>query len=385
MKKPYLTFFIFAVCVHIAYYISAYFTHFLDIFFDHVTMGQDFFQIPNAVYAFLHGGSLTGDLPSGIARYTDCCGVNYNVYHPLFTLLIGYPLQLLVPWTAFAIWAGMHAIVTIIVCIFILKKFSQNKNVYIALAFFLLFSYHYYEIQHAQYHFLVVFFTILLLYETLQHGDTKKAGLWFFLSLLVKPIGLLWIMPLLVHKRYKTVLWGLGLFFICSAPFFLLPWSKYYFSNLYYASGSIHGANNLFILSNLLPISGISIKIAGSIIALFLFIFQLLKKTPLFFMIFQWAGYQLIFYPLSFHYQYTIVAGFILIGFLFSYFSVKRLEIVPIIFLTLPPPIIFFYLMSHTRTLTNQAYALTSLWTIAWLCCLLLHTLFFTRYERVKQ
>lgn len=376
MKKKFLILCIISFCVHIFFYFSAFFTHILDIFFEHVTTGQDFFQIPNAVYSFLHGGTLTGSLPYNIPAYTTCCGVNSNVYHPLFTLLIGYPLQLFQPAVAIDIWVGVHALVTFALCIFVCKKFLHNQKMYLGISFFLLNSYHYYEIQHAQYHFLLVVFTFLFLYEILTSGDTKKAGLWFFLSLLVKPIGLLWIIPLLLHKHYKTVVFGIGMYLVCSLPFIILPWGRYYFLNILAVSHATIPTYNLFALTTLFPISGVFIKTASYLCAFILIIFQIWKKPPLFFIIFQWITYQLLFYPLVFHYHYTIVATFILIGFLFSYFSVKKIEIIPIIFLTIPTPILFFHLAGDPAILPTQHLSLMALWSIGWVLFLTLCTMF---------
>src|SRR5437764_834855 len=131
-RKNQILLFIISIVVHLFYYFSAYFTHTLDIFFVHVTQGQDFFQIPNAAYAFLHGGSLTGVVAGGQHAYINCCGVNNNVYHPLFTLLVGVPLQFFPPWTAFGIWAFVHLLITAGLVPFLWKKFNHHKYLYLA-------------------------------------------------------------------------------------------------------------------------------------------------------------------------------------------------------------------------------------------------------------
>src|SRR5258708_7472220 len=216
-----LSLFCLSIFVHLYFYISAYFTHTLNPFFVHATIGQDFFQIPNGAYAFLHGGSLTGALPAGRAPYMNCCSVNPNVYHPLLTLLVGVPLQFFPPWTAMTIWAGVHLFVMALLIFFLWRKFGHHKYVYLALSLLLLNSNHYYEIWLTQYQFLVNFFTILFLYESIKHGDTGEAAVWLFLGLLIKPIGLLWIIPLLLFKRTKTVGIGFGLYALVTIGFSL--------------------------------------------------------------------------------------------------------------------------------------------------------------------
>lgn len=338
--------FLVSVIFHIYFYISARFTHTLEIFYSNINVGQDFFQIPNAVYAFLHNGTLTGIIPSAFEPYINCCGVNANVYHPLFTLLIGYPLQLFRPWDAFTIWTWIHVLITALLVYFLWSKFRNHRYLYLALSLFLLNSYHYYEIWHAQYHFLFNFFTILFLYESVKHGDTKKAGMWLFFSLLVKPIGLLWILPLLLYQRYTTVILGFGSFFVITALFNYFPFGSYYLHNFFTVSTStMIGANNIYGIQILIPsVPIVLIKLLRTSIFLGLLIFQVLKKPKLYTIISLWICFQLLFYPLVYLYQVTILAGVFCLGILLDVFPPKKLLLIPIIFLTLPTIVVFYHL-----------------------------------------
>lgn len=371
MKKSFqIAIFIISCFIHIFYYISAYLTHTLDMFFEHVTMGQDFFQIPNAAYAFLHGGTLTGTLPIGIIPYASCCGVNSNVYHPLFTLIVGTPLQFLSPWTAFGIWETLHFFISILTVLFLWKKFSAHKYLYIALSFYLLNSYHYYEIQHAQYHFLLNFFIILFLYTISLKGDKNLAGIWYFASLLVKPIGLLWVIPLLIYKYFKTVFIGIFLYLMASAPFLVSLLGKYFYINLYNAAITAIPSYNLLALTKLFPLDLGYFKSLSIFTALALLLLQIFKKPPIFSIIFLWISFQLIFYNLVFHYHYSILASLIALGILLNIFSLKRFEIIPIVFLTIPTPIIFFHLSGDPAILPTQHLSLVALGSIFWLLVL---------------
>jgi len=336
-------------------------------------MGQDFFCIPNGVYAFLHGGTLTGFMPNGVAPYIDCCGVNHNVYHPLFTLIVGFPLQFFPPWTAFGIWAFMHLVVTIILVLFLWKKFRHHTYLYLALSLFLLNSYHYYEIWHAQYHFLFNFFTILFLYESIKNGDTKKAGIFFLLSLLVKPIGLLWVIPLVLYKRFRTVALGLGIYAVVTIIFSLFPFGKYFLQNLFAVSTAIIPTHNLYAIKNIIPSFPVEyIKSLGFLTATGLILLQIIKKPSLFTIITLWIGFQLLFYPMVYHYQYTILAGLICLGILLGEFSPKKKVRWPILFLTLPTPVIFFHLFGDV-ILPRPHLSVIWLYSAFWLVCLMIY------------
>ena len=362
--------FLAAVSIHLFFYVSAYFTHTLDIFFDHVTMGQDFFQVPNGAYAFLRGGLLNGKMPDGLPRFADCCGVNDNVYHPFFTLLIGTPLQLFPPWVAFGIWGFMHLVITIVLVIFLWKKFHDHKYLFLALSIYLLNSYHYYEIQHAQYHFLLSFFTILFLFETMKCGDTKKAALYFVAGLFVKPIGLLWIVPLLLHNYFRIVFIGMGIYILYSLPFLGLSYGRYYFENLYnVVSGSIP-SYNLLTLTFLYPFNFMIVKVINYITAIGILVLQVFRKLPLYVIILLFIGHTLIFYNLVFHYNYSIIPGLIALGILLDYIEVNIKTLLAIILLTLPTPLIIFRMEYFSLSYVQYA-SIGALWSITWLSILL--------------
>ena len=371
MKKLQFIIFILSILIHLSFYVSSYFTHTFNIFFEHVTMGQDFFSVPNAAYSFLHGGTLTGELPIGIASYINCCGVNSNVYHPLFTLLIGLPLQLFQPWTAFGIWGALHLVASIVIVTFLWKKFRHHKYLYFALSFYLLNSYHYYEIQHAQYHFLVSLFTVFFLYEAEIKGDTRLAGVWYFLGLLIKPLGLLWIFPLVIYKRFQTSLIGLGIYILVSIPFLILPIGNYFFNNLFYRVDHQASTYNLFALTEFFPIQAEIIKYLAISLALLLLIFQFVVKPKFFSIIFLWISFQLIFYSLIFHYHYSILASLICLGILLNVIELKNpLALLSSVMLTIPTPIIFFHLSGDPDILPTQHLSMVALWSIFWLTML---------------
>lgn len=371
VKSFYGAIFLIAVVIHLLYYASGHFTGWLNIFFENTTRGQDFFQIPNAAFSFLHGGSLQGELPAGVKPYTSCCAVNRNVYHPFFTLLVGLPLQLFSLWTSFGIWVTVHFIVSLFIVYFLWKRFSNHQFLYLSLSFYLLNSYHYYEIRGAQYHFLLILFTLLMVYELAIDKDNKKAGIYYFFTLLVKPIGLLWVIPLIIYRQFKTLAVGLGLYLLVSLPFILIPQGKYFFNNLWVFARTDAPNYNLIAIKHFLPIPANFFSLMKESLMVFLILYQIFRKPPLFYIIFLWVSFQLLFYSFTFEYHFTILSVFIAIGILLNYFVINSLELLPMLFLTLPTPIIFMRIfLKAPPILTPSQWSFTALWTSFWLLLL---------------
>src|SRR5689334_4795950 len=82
------------VLLHLLFYVSVAWTGWFDHFFSGAALhvggkGIDFYQVPRGAWAFWHGGSLSGEpLPDGQQWGKEYWSQN-NVYHPLFTLLVG--------------------------------------------------------------------------------------------------------------------------------------------------------------------------------------------------------------------------------------------------------------------------------------------------------
>lgn len=365
---PWRIIFFIAVALHICLYISAYQTSWFDIFFEHVTKGQDFFQIPNGAAAFLHGGSLQGIPPTGVAPYTKCCGVNKNVYHPLLTLLIGAPLQLLSPDHAFLVWSIFHLIVTILIVWHMLTTFRKHPLVYGACSLFLLNSYHYYEIQHAQFHFLFTAASYFLFIQIHRKGDTRMGGLLFFVSLLIKPIGLLFVIPLLLAKFWKTV--GIGLLGYVAVTVPLLYWEpgKYFIWNILANISGSYPNYNLYALSRLLPVPLAYIDGIRNICAVGLLLYQIKYKPRLLNVVMLWVVFQLIFYSGVYHYYYAITS--FLVFFVIVTDSVERSKLfwITVASITIPPPIILFHLAGDPSVLPNKHLSIIAIYSVFTLC-----------------
>jgi hypothetical protein len=86
----------------------------------------DFYQIPNGAYAYLHGGSLSGVVPHGVKAYWIGHPLNnYNVYHPLFTLILGSVLILFEPTKSFYVWMCLKFFITLWMVIYFYKAWFK--------------------------------------------------------------------------------------------------------------------------------------------------------------------------------------------------------------------------------------------------------------------
>lgn len=347
-----------AILIHLSFYFSALKTHHLDVFFahgnTHELQGLDFFQVPSGAYAWLRGGSLTGQLAENTDQTAYAPFSNNNVYHPFFTIVLGSILQLFPAETAFKLWLFFRLLITILLTILLYKKYRLHKNFPLAVCLLIALFPHYLEIWNGQYQFLLDLAIFIILIGSLnKHPPSKKTqlfnGILYACSLLVKPIGLLWIVPLFLKKRYLTLFSGLLIFIAVSLPFAINGDGMYYFANLFNrVNQPIGGPPGIFTLDAIFrhfvalePYANL-LKIA---IAILLLIIQIRVKPNFFTSLFMWTSYYLLFYDLVFEYHYTSLAPFLALGFLSQKTFNKPLVKISSLSYLLPTPFILFYLL----------------------------------------
>lgn len=362
----------YAIVIHLLFFISALKTHTFDNFFAqgniHEYQGIDFFQVPNGAYAWLKNGTLTGDLPAGIPAYHFG---NRNVYHPFFTIVIGIPLQLFQPRTAFTLWLIFRLCLTSFLLLTMIKKYKNHNNLYLAILFFLGIFPHYLEIWNGQYHFLLDATIFLLLWGALTKKNQLFTGVVYAGSLLIKPIGLLWLPTFFLKKHYQTIAVGLGLALLCSIPFILNQDGLYFFSNLFdRVQAPIGGPPGIFTLDSLLRFFSWSKQYASPIKLIsvgLLLVIQWKLKPNFFTSLFLWTSFYLLFYDLVFEYHYTSLAPFLALGVLTqAVFQSKIMKLLSLTYL-LPSPFILFYLLqfqAQERNITNIGWVLMVLFRI---------------------
>jgi hypothetical protein len=355
-----------AIIIHLLFYVSARSTGWFDPFFEHVTPGQDFFQIPNGAAAYLSGGTLTGHPPARVSRYTNCCGVNDNVYHPLLTILIGIPLQLVPPQAAFDIWLGVHLLVTVLVLVYAWRNFRTHPLIVPAVCLYLINSYHYYEIQHAQFHFLLTASFLLLFLHLVRRGDSVVAGILLWVSLIVKPVGLLFVIPLLLAGYWMTAVVGVGLFAAATVP--LLWWApgKYYLDNMVSAMKSVYPSYNLMAVVRVFPAVPIAaVTVLRNLTAAGLLLYQLVRKPPLIIMLILWTVFQLVFYSGVYHYYYAVTAVLILVAMVTGSIRRSWKSLLAVTLLTIPTPIIFLHRAGDPAILPQEHLSAIALYSVA--------------------
>ncbi len=340
--------------INVLFYISASQTKWFDYFFSASALhlcckGLDFYQIPNGAYAYLHGGSLSGVVPQGIKAYWIGHPLNnYNVYHPIFTLILGSFLILFEPTKSFYIWMYLKFFITLWMVIYFYKNFKGNKYLDFAIFFMLTNFTQYLEIEVSQYQFVVNFFIFLMLVNFAKNRSDILNGIWYFMSLIVKPFGLLWVPILFFKRKYKTMLIGLILFIIFTTIFLLNSSGNYYTYYLQYhffhpdKSGPIQiiTLDAFLRYSTAIPefvLGGLKIVCFIVIVCLSTF-----KRISLFKAMYLSIVYYLLFYDRVYEYQYTTLIPILAVCLVVCEEFQRRLSIILITIIGFPS--IFFIL-----------------------------------------
>ncbi|GLV53549.1 hypothetical protein KDH_04020 [Dictyobacter sp. S3.2.2.5] len=305
--------------VYALFLLSVMWTGWLDVFFSGAALhegakGIDFYQLLNGAWAFWHGGSLTGDPLPGGAQYARPNLANSNVYHPLFTLIVGSVLALFSPAQSPYIWLGIKAILTLLLVAYFAWNFRGHKYIGFA-AFIILANFSsYLELAAWQFHFILNFFLFLMLILLVKKGSGVGSGVCYVSGMLVKPIGLLLVPTLIFKGRWKLALISGGCFGVLTLLWTFGGVGKYYTDNLmtnFSLSGTL-GPNQIITLSALLHYitqwpDVIYHAIQDMVLFVIIFLGTLkriaLPKAALLYMV-----YFLCFYEQVFEYQWSTLA-----------------------------------------------------------------------------
>ena len=313
------------VILHMLFYVSAWQTKWFNYYFSGSPLhlccrGLDFYQVPNGAYAFLHGGSLDGTPARGGHIFGQGFPINPNVYHPLFTLLLGGFLILFTPYASFYVWMLMKLLITIPVLLYFYKRFKGSKYLDLALFLTLINSTQYLEIEISQFQFALNIFLFIMLMNYTEHGDGIWNGICYFGTLLVKPVGFLWTPVLLFKQQYKTLLIGLSLFALTTGLFMINNVGDYFVHNLVahflypYKSGPIQIITlDAFLRYTFHPpellLSALKVMFLGFVVFLSAF-----KRIHLVTGLYLAIVYYLLFYDYVFEYHYTTLIPILAVG-----------------------------------------------------------------------
>jgi len=307
------------IAIHVLFYVSALWTGWLDVFFSgssthYADPGIDFFQVVRGAWSWWHGGSLTGvALPSGQV-YAPALhyAVNKNVYSPLFTIVLGTVLMLLAPQDSYAAWILIKLLLDLLLISFFWKQVRGYK--YGQLATFILLASldEYAELAAGQYH--LVFNACLLLFLMMQKRSQLGIILFYAASILVKPVGLLFVPALVFKRHWRLALFALALVVLATWPFLLNKSGMYYINNLVkeFFHPDSPGPDQIMTLNALLRYSFRwpntayqAIQYAALALVLLL---SASKRTPLATSIFFSIAYFLLFYNLVYEYDWSTLA-----------------------------------------------------------------------------
>lgn len=342
-----------AVIIQVSFFISAIWTHWFDYFFfssslHYCCQGLDFYQIPNGAFAFFHHGNLTGSLSSNNQPYSTDIFTNSNIYHPLLTIILGSFFLLFEAKLVFYLWMGVKLLINLGLAYYLYQNFKTNKFITLALFIFLASINQYNDIKISQYQYLVNIFLFLLLLVISQKGNQFKSGFLYFLTLLVKPIGIFWAPVLLIKKQYSLVIVGLGLFSVATIPFLVNGTGNYYVDNLWSHFTHpilVYTIDNMSLETILRHTFKISPNFLFVLKYLFLGIITLLafsKKVDLIKIIYLLTLYFLFFYDQIYQYHYSILIPVFTVGLLTCKDFQSRLARILLFIISLPH--IFFIL-----------------------------------------
>lgn len=304
--------------IYLLFNVSALTNHFMDFFFfgssiHHCCQGLDFYQIPNAFYAFINGGTLNGTLPEGIASYSSPYITNYNVYHPLITVILGAFFINFAPDVSINIWIYIKILITILTTFYIYKNFKENKFLAFALFIFLINFSQYNDIKISQYQFIFNISLVFLLINFAKNKDQFNGGALYFISLIAKPVGLLFAPVLIIKKKWYVLITGLSLFLVSTLTFKLIGVGDYYIDNIIYhlltpiPTKGIDFLSLDALLRNGFGISENTVKIIKMISLFGIYLLSFNKKVHINKLLFLLVIYFLLFYDLVFQYHFSVL------------------------------------------------------------------------------
>ena len=338
------------VAIHLFYYASALRTDHLLWFFpwDAIQSEKtlDYSQIPHAVLEWRQGGNLCGPFTMP-AEYPLLRG---NVYHPVFTLLIGLPLQGMSISTGFAIFSLVKLLISSLLFVDLYRRAGQSPRFVLAAFVWWVFFVQGVEIGSGQYHFFLNTSLYLFLLGVVENrSDTWLTG-WLLASLLVKPIALLWVPLLMLRGKIRVavaatlgfaVLTGIGCLFQGGSQYLELLVS---FAGLPTEAPAFH-REMVFNLQAVVLHWGAGIaaaellKYSAGIGLLALFF---VPRISLFCGLLLATSYYLLFYSGAFEYHYTTLIPFLVLGLLTQRDLRHPFALVCILVACLPSPYFLF-------------------------------------------
>jgi hypothetical protein len=304
--------------IYLLFFISVARTGWFDIFFSGAALhdgakGIDFYQIVKGAWSFWHGGTLVGDHLPARSPWNQYFS-NGNVYHPLFTLTLGSFLAWFDPARSPYVWLWIKLPVSLLVIGYFFWSFRTSK--YINFAVFILLANFsvYLELAAWQFQFVLNMFLLLFFTTIIKKKSYLLNSLLYWLGMLVKPVGLLFVPVLCFKGQWRTALLGVGLFLASTFIFLIHRAGNYYIDNLFatFTATGTAGPNQIITFSALLHFSThwpaiVYQAIQNVTLAMVIFL-SALKRIPIAKSFLLYIAYYLCFYSSVFEYQWSTLA-----------------------------------------------------------------------------
>jgi hypothetical protein len=307
------------LAIYLLFFVSVAWTGWFDIFFSGAALhvgakGIDFYQLPRGAWAFVHGGSLEGNHQPPGSPFTDQYFSNGNVYHPLFTITLGWLLTLADPVHSPYLWLWLKLFLSLLVIGYFYRSFRASKYVNFAVFLMLANFSIYLELAAWQFQFVLNILLLLFLIELVKRRSALWASVLYWLGMLVKPVGLLFVPALLFKRRWYIALIGIWLLVMSTLPFAVQHMGAYYTKNLINnltQSGTV-GPNQIITLSALLHYTthwpdAVYQGIQDGFLLIVIFL-SALRRTHIVKAVFLSIVYYLLFYQAVYEYQWSTLA-----------------------------------------------------------------------------
>lgn len=185
--------------------------------------GTDFFAYYVAGDFWRHGESAYGHGP----------GFGFR-YHPGFAAAVGTFLSPLTKWVAYGIWVGLQEVAYFFVAWRMFALLGRTRACLIALLLLTAFTPYYLEVYMGNSSFIVAAL-LLCAFELLERGRDWAFAVVFTLSILIKPIGLIFVPLLLFRRKFLVAAVSVGVVVITAVPFFVASpsgWHRFVQVNL---------------------------------------------------------------------------------------------------------------------------------------------------------
>ena len=272
-----------------------------------------------------------------------------NVYHPIFTLVVGGVLQVFRLDAGFTVFTLIKLVLTVYWFRWLFAAYHSSAHFLFAAFVMLCHFSQSVEIGSGQYHFLLNGCIFMFLWGSVTGRSQPYLALWYGLSLFVKPLALLWVPMLLMRRTILLAIVPVVMFFAATVLYYM--WSgelPFYIENLLMMTTRT-------LVRPTLPrysISGIVavltaydstvvtiVKYLAIVVALVL-TFRMRKSMIL--GVFTWTCYFLLFYSLVYEYHYTTLIPVLVLGILRHREFQGWWARVLIVWICLPSPFLLF-------------------------------------------